>query len=372
MKTQKIERIELALVEMPYVHFFETSLGREDRKTCILIKVFSNGICGYGEVVADNQPMYSYETNGTAWIILVDFLIPMIFREDIASPDEYYQEAARYRGHPMAKAGLELALWDLLAKKKNLPLFELYGGTKTEVLSGVSIGIQNTIPQLLDRMSSFLDLGYPRVKVKIKPGWDIQVCQAVRARFPHTELQVDANAAYSLADKNMLLELDEFDLQMIEQPFAEDDLYDHSLLQQDLRTAVCLDESAKSAEVVRKALAMHSCRIVNIKVGRVGGIIEARKIHDLCQANEVPVWCGGMLETGIGRAHNLHLASLPNFCLANDISASRRYYAEDLIEPAVDITNRGTIQIPQGPGIGVSPQEDRIKKVTLKREKFLP
>lgn len=372
MRIQKIEKIELALVELPYIHFFETSLGREDRKTCILVKVYSEGICGYGEVVADRQPLYSYETNDTAWIMLANFFIPLLFQDNIEKPDEFNLHAAHYRGHPMAKAGLELALWDMLAKKKNMPLYKLYAGTREEILSGVSVGIQESIPQLLERISSFLDLGYPRVKIKIKPGWDIEICRAVRERFPQIKLQADANAAYSLADKNMLLELDKFDLEMLEQPFAEDDLYDHSLLQKDFRTPLCLDESAKSAEVIRKALAMNSCRIVNIKVGRVGGIIEARKIHDLCLEHQVPVWCGGMLETGIGRAHNLHLASLPNFCLANDISASKRYYAEDLIEPAVDITPDGFIKVPQSPGIGVFPQDDRIKRATLKSEIFLP
>jgi len=270
----------------------------------------------------------------------------------------------------MAKAGFELALGELKAKKAGLPLYKLYEGIRDEVPSGVSVGIQDTIPQLLDRIASFLEEGYPRVKIKIKPGWDITACEEIRRLYPDLSLQADANAAYRIGDKALLKQMDAFDLMMLEQPFAHNDLWDHSRLQREIKTPICLDESAVSAEAVRQAAEMGSCRIINIKVGRVGGIVAARKIHDYCRTAGMPVWCGGMLETGIGRAHNLHLATLPNFTLANDISASKRYYAEDLIDPAIELTGQGTIKVPQAPGIGVFPVEERIIKATQKSRIF--
>jgi len=366
----KIERIELSLLEMPYVHFFETSLGREESRTFILVKVFSEGEFGYGEVVADQIPLYSYETNSTAWAALKEFLIPTVFKFEITDPKDFYEKAQVYKGHPMAKAGLELALWDLFAKVKYLPLREIYGGVEQEIPAGVSVGIQDSVEQLLDRIRSFLDEGYQRIKIKIKPEWDVRVCEEVRKEFPDIPLQVDANGAYTLHDKETLKKLDDFGLLMIEQPFPAYDLWDHSRLQIEMKTPLCLDESATSKDTVRKALEMGSCRIVNIKVGRVGGILEAIKIHDFCQGKNVPVWCGGMLESGIGRAHNIHLATLSNFALPHDLSASKRYYKQDLIEPPIEMTPHGTITVPQSPGIGVNPQEDRIKQFTLKHEIF--
>jgi O-succinylbenzoate synthase len=370
MRGLKVERVELSLLRLPYVHFFETSLGREEEREFILVKVYSEGICGYGEVVAEKSPLFSYETTSTAWHILKDFLIPIVLDKPLSLPEDFYREARKYRGHPMAKAGCELALWDLLGKKEGKPLSELYGGEKTEIPAGVSVGIQDSFSDLEQRIQSFLEQGYQRIKLKIKPGWDVLTCEETRKRFPEVALQVDANGAYSLDDKETLKSLDEFHLLMVEQPFPPFDLWDHSLLQKEMRTPLCLDESMLSLETARKAYEMGSCRIVNIKVGRVGGIIEARKIHDYCREKQLPVWCGGMLESGIGRAHNIHLATLPNFMLPNDISASKRYYAEDLIEPPVEVSSQGTINVPQLPGIGVFPQEKRIKKATLKREVF--
>jgi len=366
----EIERIELSLLELPLVHFFETSFGREEKRTFILVEIFSEGICGYGEVVAERDPLYSYETTSTAWLILRDYLIPLVFRKATSQPDAFYLEAKRYKGHSMAKAGLELALWDLVAKKRGLPLAKLYGGVKKEIPSGVSIGIQDSVAQLLERIEDFLQEGYQRIKIKIMPGWDVRICEQVKKRFSSVALQADANGAYSLADKDILKELDAFQLQMLEQPFAPYDLWDHSQLQKEMNTPLCLDESILSVDCARKAYEMGSCRIVNIKVGRVGGVVEARKIHDFCQDKSMPVWCGGMLESGIGRAHNIHLASLPNFRFPNDLSASKRYYSEDLIEPAVEITPQGTIRVPDSPGIGVFPQEERIRKATLRHEVF--
>lgn len=366
----KIDRIELSLLELPYVHYFETSFGREESRTFILVRVYADGLCGYGEVVADRNPYYSYETTATAWLILTEYFVPLVLDVSVTKPQDFYDRVQKYSGHSMAKAGMELALWDLLAKQKNQPLWRLYGGERKDIPSGVSVGIQDTVDELLERIEAFLQEGYLRIKIKIKPGWDVKICRAIRQRFPDILLQADANGAYSLKDKSVLKELDEFDLLMLEQPFPAYDLWDHSRLQREMTTAICLDESAVSAETVRKALEMGSCRIINIKVGRVSGIIEAIKIHDFCKEKAVPVWCGGMLESGIGRAHNLHLATLSNFKFPNDLSASKRYYSEDLIEPQIDITKAGTIPVPQGAGIGVIPQENRIKRATLQHEIF--
>ena len=368
----KIERIELSLLYLPYVHFFETSFSREEGRTFIIVRAYGGGLCGYGEVVASQDPLYSEETTETAWHILKDFLIPLVFKKSVVEPDEFYAQARKFRGNPMAKAGLELALWDLKAKREGVPLWKLYGGTQREIPSGVSVGIENSIPELLDRIDGYLAEGYRRIKIKIKPGWDIEASRAVRLRFPGILLQVDANGAYTLADKETLKALDEFNLLLVEQPFAPHDLWDHSKLQREMKTAICLDESILDEVTARQAHEMGSCRIINIKVGRVGGLTEARKIHDYCQSAGIPVWCGGMLECGIGRAHNVHIATLPNFKYPHDLSASKRYYKQDLIEPEVEITERGTIIVPDTPGIGVFPQEDRIKKATLRHEAFKP
>jgi O-succinylbenzoate synthase len=365
-----LERIEMVQLEIPYVHFFETSFGREYSKSCLLLKVFSEGLCGYGEVVAERSPLYSYETTATAWLMLKDVFIPEVLASGSEEPAAFYERTRRLKGHPMARAGLELALWDLAAKKQEISLARLYGGDKQEVLSGVSVGIQDSPAQLLARIEEFLEQGYPRIKIKIKPGWDLRICEEVRSRFPDILLQADANAAYTLDSLSVLKTLDRFQLQMLEQPFSGQDLWDHSRLQQEMQTPICLDESARSVDWVRQAQLMGSCRIINIKLGRVGGAVEARKIHDFCREHDMPVWCGGMLETGVGRAHNVHLASLPGFTLSNDISASSRYFAQDLVEPEFTLTERGTIRVPAGPGIGVEPQEDRITGFARRREAF--
>lgn len=367
-----IDRIDLALLYLPYVHFFETSLGREEGRSFIIVKASAGGLTGYGEVVASEAPFYSYETTSTAWLVLREFFIPLVFKKGIAEPGHFYEEARRYRGHPMAKAGLELALWDLKAKTAGLPLRRLYGGPREEIEVGVSLGIENSVADLLGRVEFFLKEGYSRIKIKIKPGWDIDVAREVRRRFPDIRLQADANGAYALKDKDLLKSLDGLGLLMLEQPFPPYDLWDHSRLQREMKTPLCLDESIVSEVTARQAVEMQSCRIVNIKVGRVGGLVEARKIHDTCERAGLPVWCGGMLESGIGRAHNLHIASLPNFKLPSDLSASRRYYKEDLIDPPIELGPDGTIRVPDGPGIGVNPVELRIAKATLKHETFKP
>jgi O-succinylbenzoate synthase len=366
----KIEKVELALLYLPYVHFFETSLGREEGREFIIVKAYSEGLCGYGEVVASEAPFYSYETTSTAWHVLSKFLIPLVLRQEISRPEDYAWEARRFRGHPMAKAGLELALWDLQAKKAGVPLARMYGGTREDIDVGVSLGIEDSISDLLERVGYFIGEGYRRIKLKIKPGWDVEVVKRVREDHPEILLQADANGAYTLKDKGALLMLDAFDLLLLEQPFPPYDLWDHSRLQKEMKTSICLDESIIGEDTARQALEMGSCRVINIKVGRVGGFVEARKIHDVCRREGVPVWCGGMLESGIGRAHNLHIASLPNFKLPSDLSASKRYYKEDLIDPPIELERDGTIKVPEEPGIGVHPVEARIKRATLREESF--
>ena len=365
-----IERIEIDLLKLPYVHFFETSFGRAHDRTFSLVKVHEGGVCGWGECVAEEAPLYSGETTETAWHVMKEFLVPLVFRKGLVEPEDFAREAAVFRGNRMAKAGIELALWDLKAKKAGVPLRELYGGRRTEIEAGVSCGIEDSLADLVARVGDYLGQGYKRIKIKIKPGWDAAACAAVREAYPDIMLQADANGAYGLKDLDALKALDAYDLLMLEQPFAPYDLWDHARLQKEMRTPVCLDESVLSLDTARAAVEMGSCRVVNIKVGRVGGVVEARRIHDYCEAQGVPVWCGGMLECGIGRAHNLHVASLENFRYPNDLSASRRYYREDVIEPFIELSGPGTIAVPAGPGIGVNPVEARIALASLRREIF--
>jgi len=367
-----IERIEMSLLRLPYVHFFETSFGRAYDRTFIILKAFEGGVCGYGECVAEEAPLYSGETTETAWHILRDFLVPLVFRKGIVEPEDFAREGGVFRGNRMAKAGLELALWDLKAKKAGLPLSRLYGGVREEIEAGVSCGIENSLPELVARVGSYLEQGYRRIKIKIKPGWDVEACAAIRKAHPDIMLQADANGAYRPGDTATLKALDAFQMLMVEQPFAPYDLWEHAKLQREMTTPLCLDESILSLETAQAALEMGSCRIVNIKVGRVGGPVETRKIHDHCEAKGVPVWCGGMLESGVGRAHNLHIASLPDFKFPADLSASRRYFKEDIIDPFIELSGPGKIRVPDGPGIGVRPVEDRIRKASVRSEVFKP
>jgi O-succinylbenzoate synthase len=366
----RVERVELRVIEMELVEPFETSFGREEMRPAILISAVSEGVVGWGECVAGSGPWYSYETIKTARHVLEDFLIPSVLGRESPGLAEMISPWRRVRGHPMAKAGLEAALWDLAAKREGVSLSQMLGGTKERIESGISIGIQSDLPMLLRAIERRLEEGYRRVKLKIKPGWDINVLQAVRERFPQIPLMADANAAYVLDDIRLLKQLDEYALMMIEQPFSYDDLVDHAELQKQITTPVCLDESIKAPEDARRALQLGSCRVINLKPGRVGGLSAAKQIHDFCLERDIPIWCGGMLETGIGRAHNVALASLPGFTLPNDLSASRRYYVEDLIEPPVNVTPEGTIEVPRSPGIGVAVLEERLKKHTLQHEAF--
>ena len=366
----KIARIELCHIEIELVSPFTTSMGTEYKEEHIIVRVDAEGITGWGECVAEGTPFYSYETVQTAWHILQDFLIPSILRKDINSIDEMIKSYSNVRGHRMAKAGIESALWDVFAKSKNISLSKMLGGTRDKIDVGVSIGIQNSESELINRVSGYLNEGYKRIKIKISPGNDIQYIKALRKEFPEIILQVDANSAYSLNDVELFKEMDDYNLLLIEQPLGYEDIYDHSKLQRELKTPICLDESIHSLDDTRAAIELDSCKVINIKPGRVGGFTESKLIHDYCASKNIPVWCGGMLESGIGRAGNIALASMSNFTLPGDISASKRYYKEDLVEPEFVVNIDGTMDVPNQPGIGVEVNLKRLEKVTVSKASF--
>lgn len=367
-----IEQVEIRTVRLPLNEPFETSFGRIDSRLIFLVAVKGGGETGWGEVVAAEEPFYSYETVGTAMHVIRDYLAPAFLAEPVSDISDLARRLAPFRGHNMAKAGLELAYMDLLARLKRQSLSQLIGGTRDRIPVGVSLGIQPTLDQLLERVDRYLGLGYQRIKLKIKPGWDIGIVREVRRRHPDILLSVDANCAYTLVDYQHLKQLDEFGLLMIEQPLDHDDLMDHAQLQAELATPICLDESITGIRRAQQALDLGSCRIINIKIGRVGGYSQAIGIHDLCHAKGIPVWCGGMLESGIGRAHNIALASLPGFVLPGDISASSRYFARDLIVPEVMVSSDGTVAAPRGPGLGFDVNLDYIVARTETVMRFEP
>src|SRR5271166_519438 len=364
----KIEAITLREIHMPLVHFFETSFGRTYSRRILLITVHSEGVDGWGESVVGEDPFYSSEWIESAWPTLMQYLIPALLGKRIESARDCPALFAKVRAHRMAKAGLENALWDAEARQKQVPLWKLLGGTRREIPCGVSIGIQDSVEQLLDKIQIELAAGYRRIKVKVKPGWDVGVLEKIRSRWADITLSCDANSAYTLDQGEHLRTFDQFNLLMIEQPLWDDDIFYHARLQKELRTSICLDESIVSTRSAAFAAETGACRIVNVKVGRVGGFSEALKIHDLCHAHNIPVWCGGMLETGIGRAHNIALSSLENFTLPGDVSASKRYYKEDIIEPAVEVSPQGEITVPTTPGRGYEVREDLIEKLTVRKE----
>ncbi len=370
----KLEKISITHLRMPLVSHFETSFGRIFDRDSILITIHAEGLTGYGECVADRDPGYAYETSGTAWHILKDFILPALVGKDIADVATFRQYVSAIKGHEMAKAGVEMAIWDLVGKKEGKSLQTLFGsgthsGTgKPKVDVGVSVGLQDSPDDLLRVVADYLDAGYGRVKLKIKPGRDVGDVSIVRKAYPDLKLQVDANSAYTLETADALLPLDDLGLLLIEQPLAQDDLWDHHRLQGKFKTPLCLDESIISLRHARQALEMDACRVVNIKAGRVGGLHEALAIHDHCQEKNIPVWCGGMLETGIGRAANLALASLPNFRLPGDISATDRYYHEDITNERFQLNPDSTIDVPTGIGLGVTINQDAVKKFTLRKE----
>jgi O-succinylbenzoate synthase len=362
----KIGRLELRLLKLPLVHFFETSFGRIDEKHFIIVRVEGEGAAGYGECVAEQDPYYSAETNETCWHIIADFIAPRVLGATFEHPRDIFPALKAIRGHNMAKAAVEMAAWDLYARQRGEPLSRVLGGTRDRIASGVSIGIQPSLDDLAAKVERELAAGYRRIKIKIKPGWDLDAVRTVRSRFGAIPLMVDANAAYSLADAGHLVTLDPFDLMMIEQPLDYDDVADHAALQRQLKTPICLDESIKTVGIAREAIGAGACRIINIKPGRVGGFAESIRLHDLCASHGIPVWHGGMLESGIGRAANIHLSSLPNFTLPGDVAASKRYFDSDLIEPPIEVAPDGTIGVPTGPGLGVAIREDRVDRATLK------
>jgi O-succinylbenzoate synthase len=362
----KIERIELHHIDLPLVHPFETSFGREFTRPCILVAAHADGLTGWGECTAHAGPWYSSETVETAWHVLRDFLIPAVIGQEIVSPAGVVARFSRVRGHPMARAALENAVWDLLAQAQGESLAVMLGAQRDRVPVGVSVGIEPTLDELLDRVAQHVAEGYGRIKLKIKPGWDVEVVRAVRERWPDLPLQVDANSAYTLADAKIFREMDQFELLLIEQPLHYDDIVDHAQLQAQLRTPLCLDESIHSPEHARWALDIGACRVINIKVGRVGGLTAASQIHDLCAERGTPVWCGGMLETNVGRAANVALATLPNFTLPGDISASARYYRQDIAGPNFVLNDDSTLSVPSEPGLGVHVLPDRLVAARLR------
>ncbi|WP_042354194.1 o-succinylbenzoate synthase [Bacillus rubiinfantis] len=366
----KIKNVILRQLKMKLKFPFTTSFGTFLDKDFILVEVQDeNGLSGWGESVAFMSPLYNEETLKTNWHLLEDFLIPMIMEKEIGHPDEVSALFEPIRKNNMAKSALEGAIWDLYAKRENTSLAKALGGTKQEIEVGISIGIQNTVDDLLTIIDDSVTQGYRRIKVKIKPGWDVDVIREIRRSFPSIQLMADANSAYRLSDIELLKQLDEFDLMMIEQPLASDDIVDHALVQKQLATPICLDESIHSVEDARKAISLGSCKIINIKIGRVGGLTESKRIHDLCVEHGLPVWCGGMLEAGVGRAHNIALTTLANFTMPGDTAASSRYWEKDIIEPEVTVHD-GLITVPTTPGIGYEVNLDTVDNLTVRKQVF--
>jgi o-succinylbenzoate synthase len=368
----RLDALELRLVRLPLVEPFEVSFGRMTTRLVFLVRLDGGGHSGWGECVAWEVPLFSYETVGTASHVIRDYLGPAILGQEIRDLDDLTSRLGAFRGHPMAKAGIELAFVDLVARLRGQSIARVIGGARDQVEVGVSLGIQPSVDALDERVSRYLGLGYRRIKLKIKPGADVAVVGEIRRRHPRIVLSVDANAAYTLADADLLRQLDAHDLLMIEQPLAHDDLVDHALLQRTISTAICLDESITGKDRARQALETGACRIVNMKVGRVGGYGEALRIHDLCVERDVPLWCGGMLESGVGRAHNVALASLPGFTLPGDISASHRYFERDLIVPPVEVAADGTVAVPTSPGLGFEVDVAFLESRTERVERLEP
>jgi O-succinylbenzoate synthase len=360
----RIEAIELRRIRLPYRTPFETSGWREEANHSVIVTLHSEGAVGWGEAPVGAGPWYNEETQATAWVMMREILAPMLLGRDLSQPEEVDTIFARVRGNRMARAGLEFAAWDLFGRAHGKSLSAMLGGTRQRVEVGVSVGIQESIEALLDVVEGYVKAGYQRVKLKIKPGWDVEPTRAVREQWPDLRLQVDANSIYTLDQADQMALLDDFDLLLIEQPLAHDDIIDHAKLQRLLRTPICLDESIVSPEHARWAIELGACGVINIKPSRVGGFTAARRIHDLAQAAGIPVWCGGMLETGIGRAANVALASLPNFSLPGDISANDRYFTQDIVTNPFTLNPDSTLSVPTGPGSGAEVDLDRLQSVT--------
>jgi O-succinylbenzoate synthase len=365
----KVDRLILRHIRMPLVHFFETSFSRTHERDIILVEAISGDVSGWGEVTAGENPFYNEEWTGSIWPLLIDYVGPRILGHEFASPQEVHLRTAHIRGHKMAQGGVEAAVWDLQARLNHEPLYKtIGGGAHKEIACGVSIGIQDSVEQLLDKIHLELAAGYQRIKLKIKPGWDVDVIRHVRERFPAIKLMADANSAYTLADMDHLKQLDDFYLMMIEQPLAHDDIIDHARLQAQLQTPICLDECIRTVHHAEQAIALQACRIINVKLGRMGGFAESKRLHDVCAAAGIPVWCGGMLESGIGRAHNIALSTLPNFVLPGDVSASKRYWQQDIIAPPVEVSSTGTITVPAGEGLGYPIDAAYLDSLIVRKE----
>jgi O-succinylbenzoate synthase len=367
----KLEAVQIFHVSMRLRHPFQTSFGVEHDRQCLILGVEADGLIGWGECVAGKFPGYSYETAETAWHVLEDFFIPALAQYPSIAPQELRNALRGFKGHPLARAGLEMALWDLLGKRQGRSLKALFGGQRSRVEVGVSIGIQEDLPGMIAKVDGFLAKGYQRIKVKIKPGADLDIIAGIRQYHPEIKLQVDANSAYGIEDAEHLAQLDDHDLQLIEQPFAEDDILDHAQLQKQLNTALCLDESILSLRHACQATRVGACRVINIKPGRVGGLSEALAIHNFCYEEGVPVWCGGMLETNVGRAANLAIATLPGFILPGDISASERYYETDIAAPGFILNADSTIDVPDHPGLGVEIDLNALDKSSLRKTRLI-
>ncbi len=367
----QIKSIELIEINLPLVAFFETSFGRTYERRIILTRVRDGeGNEGWGECTAGETPSYCEEWTESCWQILEKILAPVVVGTDFETAENVWDLMKRIRGNRMAKAAIETAVWDLEAKKLNVPLWKHLGGVNSEIACGVSIGIQDSVEQLLEKIQTELDAGYQRIKIKIAPHWDYEIIKKVRETFGDILLMGDANSAYTLDDIDKLKSLDEFNLMMLEQPLSNDDIIDHAKLQREIATPVCLDEPIKSPADARKAIELKSGKIINLKNGRVGGHSESKRIEKICRVNNIPVWCGGMLESGIGRAHNIAISTLKGYTLPGDVSASKRYWAEDIIEPSVEVSKNGTITAPEKAGIGFDVKRDRIDKLTVRQIKI--
>lgn len=364
----RVDAITLREIRMPLVHFFETSFGRTTDRRILLVTVHTDGPEGWGECVAGEHPHYSEESIDTSWYVIEQYFAPAILGKTIEKASEAPTWFGRIRGHRMAKGALENALWDAEAQARQVPLGKLLGGVRDEIACGVSIGIQDSVEQLLEKIETELAAGYQRIKVKCKPGWDIEIFHAIRERWPDILLSCDANSAYTLKQTEHLKQFDRFNLLMIEQPLWHDDFYFHAQLQRQLRTKICLDEAIHHRRDAQAAIELGSCKIINIKVGRVGGFTEAIAVHNVAHKAGIAVWCGGMLESGIGRSHNIALSTLPGFTLPGDVSASKRYWKEDVIEPAVEVSPKGFIKAPTPPGRGYEIKTDLIEKLTTRQQ----
>jgi O-succinylbenzoate synthase len=365
----KIESAELREIPLRLREYFEISSGGKQDRRILLLVLQGEGLEGWGECVVGEEPSYSSETTDTVWHVLTDFVLPRVMGREAAGPEDVLSPVSWIRGHRMAKAAVEMAAWDLAARMDGVSLSERLGGTRSRVPVGVSVGIQASDAALQEKVAGYVEEGYARIKIKIKPGRDVEMLGGLRARFPDLPLMADANSAYRLADAARLCELDALGLMMIEQPLAHEDFLEHARLQALLDTPICLDESIESEGDLELALELGSCRILNIKPGRVGGHGTSRRLHDAMREKGLPVWCGGMLESGVGRAHNVALASLEGFTLPGDISASRRYWEQDIVVPEFEVED-GYMRVPKGPGIGVEPDRDRIEALTVRKATF--